>query len=176
MLRGESNPITIEHIYIVVLALQLANAGNLSRSQIDWLATQFDDWCSSLRLSVSSPGASAFYVDVTQRVGLRRRTAAPLEGQVLFLDTDPLHAILQHYIMAIEQKVRQQPLSPKTARRVERLILLTKVAAQIDSQFRPVERRGERTVAVGKVDALVGLNNICGYMREEAAPAHEMDS
>jgi len=176
-LQGEAKPVTIEHVYIVTLVLHLANSGNLSRSQLDWLATHLESWCSSLRMSVTSPAGTAFYVDKAHGTGLRRRGADPLEAEVLFLDTDPLHSLLQHYILAIEQKIRSQPLSSKTSLRAERLTLLTKVAAQVDTQFRPVQRRGERTAAAGRVDAIVGLSAICGYLREEErAPIPELDT
>lgn len=176
-LTGDSRAVTVEQLYIVALVLQLANAGNLSRPQIDWLATHLEKWCASLRMSVTSPASTAFYVDVAQGTGLRRRGDQPLEGEVLFLDTDPLHGLLQHYILAIEQKIRSQPISSKTPLRVERLALLTKVAAQIDAQFRPLKRRGERTAAVGTVDVVVGLSAICGYLHEEArAPVPELDT
>jgi hypothetical protein len=170
VLAGEAVPVTIELKYIATLLLHVCNAGNVDRAQLDWLSGELDQWCTTLRLAVASPGASAFYVDLAQRHGLRRRGADPLEGQVLFLDTEPLHALLQHYIMAVEAKVRSQPLSAKTPRRVERVTLLTKLAAQIDPEFRPVTRRGERTAAVGKVDTIVGLANISGYLRDEERP------
>ncbi|MDQ6620244.1 MAG: hypothetical protein M3Z31_11195, partial [Pseudomonadota bacterium] len=176
-LRDDGNPLTIELIYAATLLLHLGNAGNLSRTQIHWLATQLEGWCSRVRVSVTSPGPTAFFVDVTEAAGLRRRGASPLERKVLFVDTEPLHALLQHYVMAIEQKIRTEPLSPKTSRRVERLGLLTKIASQVDTQYRPVVRRGERTVAVGKVDAIVGMTAISRYLREEtSSPMPELDT
>ncbi len=176
-LAGEDAPITIEQKYIGVLALQLANAGNLDRPQLHWLAQQLERWCTRLRLSRSSPGPSALYVDFSHGGGLRRRTATPLEGAVLFLDTEPLHSLVLQYVIAIEQKIRSEPLSPKTTLRLERIALLTKVATQVDTEYRPVARRGERTAAAGRIDALVGFDNISGYLREEQhAPATEVDS
>ena len=40
------------------------------------------------------------------REGLRRRTPAPLEGRVLFLDTRPLHALLMQNVVVLEQKIK----------------------------------------------------------------------
>jgi hypothetical protein len=100
-------------------------------------------------------------------MGLRRRTPQPLEGRVLFLDTRPLHAVLMQNVLMLEQKVRNDPLSERTPRRAEQLSLLTKLAAQVDAEFRPVARRGERQSATGSVDAIVGFAKISGFLRDE---------
>ncbi|MEO5701877.1 MAG: hypothetical protein ABIS17_02680 [Casimicrobiaceae bacterium] len=166
-LAGEPAPRTIEQKYLATLVLHLCNAGNLDRAQLDWLAHHLDDWCAPLALATESTGPTAFYLNFEERHGLRRRDATPLEGPVMFLDTEPLHALLQHYILAVEQKVRGQPLAAKTPRRIEHLGLLTKLAMQVDPAFRPMPRRGERTAAVGAVDAIVGLQRITDFLHNE---------
>ena len=42
---------TIEHQYLVVLMLQLADPGNLTPRQIEWVASQLEDWCRPLRFT-----------------------------------------------------------------------------------------------------------------------------
>ena len=56
-----------------------------------------------------------------RRDGLRRRTPAPLEGRVLFLDTRPLHSVLMQNVVMLEQKIKAQPLSDRTPKRSEQL-------------------------------------------------------
>lgn len=163
--EGRSN--TIEHAYLTVLVLQLMNAGNLTARHLEWVARELHEWCAPLRLTIEPSSVSSFYVDLGGRDGLKRRTPAPLEGRVLFLDTRPLHAMLMQNIVVIEQKIRHQPLSDRTQRRGEQLGLLTKLAAQVDPEFRPFARRGERTAAVGVVDAIVGFSKISDFLREE---------
>jgi hypothetical protein len=158
---------TTEHAYLTVLVLQLMNAGNLTARHLEWVAGELDEWCTPLRLTLEPSSVSSFYVDLGTREGLKRRTPAPLEGRVLFLDTRPLHAMLMQNVVVIEQKIRHQPLSDKTPRRSEQLGLLMKLAAQVDPEFRPFARRGERTAAVGVVDAIVGFAKISGYLHEE---------
>jgi len=158
---------TIEHAYLTVLVLQLMNAGNLTARHLEWVAGELHEWCAPLRLTLEPSSVSSFYVDLGGRDGLKRRTPAPLEGRVLFLDTRPLHAMLMQNVVQIEQKIRHQPLSDKTARRSEQLGLLAKLAAQVDPEFRPFARRGERTAAVGVVDAIVGFAKISGFLHEE---------
>ena len=77
----------------------------------------------------------------------------------------------------LEQKVRTQPLSERAAKRAEQLALLTKLASQVDPEFKPFARRGERTAAAGTVDAIVGFSNIANYLRdEERHPVDKADS
>jgi len=158
---------TIEHAFLTVLVLQLMNAGNLTAKHLEWVAGELDEWCAPLRLSLEPSSVSSFYVDLGSREGLKRRTPQPLEGRVLFLDTRPLHAMLMQNVVMIEQKIRHQPLSERTPRRSEQLALLTKLASQVDPEFRPFARRGERSAAAGVVDAIVGFAKIAGYLHEE---------
>jgi hypothetical protein len=78
-----------------------------------------------------------------------------------------LHAVLMQNVVMLEQKVRNDPLSERASRRAEQLNLLTKLASQVDPEFRPVARRGERTSASGSVDAIVGFAKISGFLRDD---------
>jgi hypothetical protein len=96
---------------------------------------------------------------------------------VLFLDTRPLHSVLMQNVVMIEQKIRAQPLSERTPKRTEQLSLLAKLASQVDPEFKPFARRGERMAAAGTVDAIVGFAKISGYLREEdLAPAAAIET
>ncbi|HEX4883144.1 MAG TPA: hypothetical protein VFX05_03325 [Casimicrobiaceae bacterium] len=158
---------TIEHEYLIVLVLQLVHAGNTTPRHLEYVADELDGWCHPLRLTLEPTALSSYYVDLAGREGLKRRTPAPLEGRVLFLDTRPLHAVLLQNVVVLEQKIRTQPLSERTPKRNEQLALLQKLAAQADPEFRPFARRGERTAAAGTVDAIVGFAHLAGYLREE---------
>lgn len=162
---------TIEQEYLRVLLLQLMNAGNLSPRHVEWVADQLSEWCAPLRLNIESSTVTSFYVDLGSRTGLKRRGPQPLEGRVVFLDTRPLHAVLMQNVVMLEQKVRNDPLSERAPRRAEQLNLLTKLASQVDPEFRPVARRGERTNASGSVDAIVGFAKISGFLRDDEVGA-----
>ena len=166
-LDGPQSSTTIEHEYLLVLVLQLVHGGNVTPRHLEYVAQQLREWCQPLRFSLEASSATSFYVDLAGREGLRRRTPAPLEGRVLFLDTRPLHAVLLQHILVLEQKVRMQPLSDRTPKRAEQLALLRKLAAQADPEFKPFARRGERTASGGTVDAIVGFARIASYLREE---------
>ncbi|MFO1323194.1 MAG: hypothetical protein U1F15_03930 [Burkholderiales bacterium] len=162
-----SHTTTIEHEYLVALLLQLMNAGNMTARHLEWVAGELDEWCSQLRLSLEPSSVTSFYIDLGARDGLRRRTPSPLEGRVLFLDTRPLHSVLMQNVVMLEQKIKSQPLSDRTPKRSEQLGLLSKLASQVDPEFKPFARRGERMAAAGTVDAIVGFAKISGYLREE---------
>ena len=165
---AESSATTIEHEYLRALVLQLMNAGSLTARQVEFIWGELDDWCSPLRLTLEQSAANAFYVDLAGREGLRRRRPGPLEGRVLFLDSRPLHAVMVQHVVTLEQKIRNEPLSSRTPRRSEQLTLFTKLAAQVDPEFRPFTRRGERVVTSGHADAIVGFQKIASYFREDA--------
>ena len=163
----DGSPTTIEQEYLRALVLQLMNSGNLTPRQLEWVSEQLTQWCAPMRLSIESSTVTSFYVDLGSRAGLRRRGPQPLEGRVLFLDTRPLHALLLQNTVMLDQKIRGNPLSDKTPRRTEQLNLLTKLASQVDPEFKPFARRGERTTAQGNVDAIIGFSRIAGFLRDE---------
>jgi hypothetical protein len=158
---------TIEQEYLRVLVLQLMNSGNLTPRHLEWVAEQLSEWCAPLRLNIESSSVTSFYVDLGSRTGLKRRSPQPLEGRVLFLDTRPLHALLMQNVVMLDQKVRNNPLSDRTPRRADQLNLLSKLASQVDPEFKPFARRGERSSAEGSVDAIIGFAKIAGFLRDE---------
>jgi hypothetical protein len=164
----EASTTSIEHEYLRALVLHLMNAGSLTARQVEFIWGELDDWCSPLRLTLEQSAANAFFVDLAGRDGLRRRKTGALEGRVLFLDTRPLHAVMIQHVVTLEQKIKGEPLSNRTPRRSEQLTLFTKLAAQVDPEFRPFARRGERVTTTGNVDAIVGFQKIASYFKEEA--------
>ena len=158
---------TIEHEYLLVLVLQLMHGGNVTARELEYVANELPEWCQPLRFALEASSATSFYVDLAGREGLRRRGPGPLEGRVLFLDTRPLQAVLQQHAIVLDQKLKAQPASERTVKRAEQLKLLTKLASQVDPEFRPFARRGERTASVGTADAIVGFASIAAYLRDE---------
>ena len=158
---------TIEHQYLMIVVLQLLDTGNLTPRQLEQVWHELDGWCASLRLSIEPQTMSSFFVDLASREGLKRRTTKPLEGSVLFLDTQPLHALLMQQQISVEQAIRTKPRSEETTRLSDQLCLLRRFAAKVDPEPKLLPRHGERAVASGNVDAIVGLSKIAGYLRDE---------
>ena len=94
---------SIEHQYLMIVVLQLIDTGNLTPRQIEQVWEELDGWCGSLRLSLGPKTVSSFYVDLASREGLKRRPSGALEGSVLFVDTQPLHAVMMQHEITLEQ-------------------------------------------------------------------------
>lgn len=175
--RGVTSTTTIEHEYLMALLLQLMHGGNMTTRHLEWVANELDAWSASLRLALEPSTATSFFVDLGSREGLKRRTPAPLEGRVLFLDTRSLHSLLLQNVLMLERKIKREPLSDRTPKRTEQLGLLTRLASQVDPEFKPFARRGERTTAAGTADVIVGFGKISAYLREEdAVPMPRLES
>ena len=153
-----AGPTTIEREFLVILLLPLADTGNLVLKEIEFVDAQLDSWCQPLRLTLKPSSPTTYYVDLAGSTGLRRRSIAPLEGQVLFVDLKPLHALLLQNRVALEQAVKNEPRSEKAPRYREQLELFVRLASRLDPEFKPLARRGERKPATGAVDAVVGFS------------------
>jgi len=162
---------TIEHQYLVTLVLQLIDPGDLKPRQIDWVAGHLEDWCRSLRLTLQARSPSTFYVNLGGTAGLRRRTPGALEGHVLFVDTQPLHAQLVQNRVTLEQALKGSPASARTHEQRQQLELFIKLANRLDPEFRPLARRGERRPASGPIDAIVGFASIAGFLNVDERPS-----
>ena len=166
-LVADQPPTTIEHQYLMTVVLQLIDTGNLSARQLEQVWSELDGWCASLRLSLEPKTVTSFFVDLASREGLKRRTTAALEGSVLFVDTQPLHAALMHQQLSLEQAIRTRPRSDETTRVSDQLCLLRRFAAKVDPELKFLARHGDRAIADGSVDAIIGLTKIAAYLREE---------
>ncbi len=158
---------TIEREYLVALFLQQADPGNMTPRQIEWIATRLEEWCRPLRFTLEPTAAATFYVDLASSVGLKRRSVGALEGRVLFVDARPLHALLLQNRSELEQALKGEPRNEKTAPQREQLDLFVTLCSRLDPEFKPLARRGERIPASGAVDAIVGFNNISGFLADE---------
>ena len=158
---------TIEQQYLMIVMLQLLDTGNLTPRQIEHVWSELDGWCASLRLSLEPKTLASFFVDLASREGMKRRSSNALEGSVLFVDTQPFHALLMQQQVAVEQAIRVKPRGEETTRLSAELCLLRRFAAKVDPELKLLARHGERAVATGNIDAIVGLTKIAGYLREE---------
>ena len=167
VLAPERPSTTIEHQYLMTLVLQIMDSGNMTAPQIEQLWEELDGWCASLRLSLSVRAPNAFYVDLASREGLKRRPTTPIEGSVLFIDTQPLHALLTQQQVMLGEVARDKPRSDDSKRASAKLALLARFAAKVDPEFKPLPRSGDRTPMKDNVDAIAGLAKIAGFLREE---------
>jgi cyclic-di-GMP-binding protein len=158
---------TIEQQYLMIVVLQLLDTGNLTPRQLEQVWGELDGWCQTLRLSLEPKTLSSFFIDLASRDGMKRRTGQALEGSVLFVDTQPVHGLLMQQQVAVEQAIRVKPRGEETTRLSEQLCLLRRFAAKVDPEPKLLPRHGERAIASGNIDAIVGLNKIASYLREQ---------
>ena len=166
-LVADRQPTTIEHQYLMTVVLQLIDTGNLTARQLEHVWSELDGWCASLRLTLEPKTVTSFFVDLASREGMKRRMTGALEGSVLFVDTQPLHAALMHQQLSLEQAIRTRPRSDETTRVSDQLCLLRRFAAKVDPELKFLARHGDRATADGNVDAIIGLTKIAAYLREE---------
>ena len=166
-------PTTIERQFLMLLVLQLADPGNLTPKQLEWIAVHLEAWCQPLRLTSKPTSATNFYVDLAGQAGLRRRSLTALEGRVLFVDLQPLHALMLQNRVALEEAVRSEPRATKKSQHREEFDLFVKLSSRVDPEFKPLARRGERKAASGLVDAVVGFPNIAAFVRSDMALSAE---
>lgn len=162
---------TIEREYLVPLFLQQADPGNMTPREIEWVASRLEEWCRPLRFTLEPQAGATFYVDLASSAGLKRRSVGALEGRVLFVDARPVHALLLQNRAELEQALKGEPRSEKAAQQREQLDLFVTLVARLDPEFKALARRGERIPATGAVDAIVGYNNISGFLADESVRA-----
>ncbi len=166
-LGAGSGTTTIEHEFLVALLMQLMNSGNMTARHLEWVAGELDEWCAPLRLSLEPSTVTSFYVDLGAREGLRRRSPAPLEGRVLFLDT-PAAALGPDAERAGARAEDQGPAAVRAHRQAQRAArppYQARVTGR--SRIQAVCPPRRRTAAAGTVDAIVGFAKISGFLREE---------
>ena len=137
---AERPPTTIEHEYLMALVLQLMNAGNMT-ARADRVgrgrARRLVRAAAAVARAVARRRRSTSIS--RSREGLKRRTPAPLEGRVLFLDTRPLHALLMQNVVMLEQKIARDSRAPTNeARAASSSRCSRKLAAQVDPEFKPL--------------------------------------
>ena len=167
LLDPSGGPTTIEHGYLVTLMLQLADPGNLTPAQVEWVSSRLGAWCRPLRLTPDPASATTFHVDLAGSAGLRRGSPGRRDGHALFVDTRPLHALVLQEHAAFERSLSDDPLAGSAPRQREQRILYIKLASRVDPDFTPLARRGERKPASGAVDAIIGFSSISGFLHDE---------
>ena len=167
LLAPGAGPTTIERECLQLLFLEQADPGNMTPPQIEWLSSRLEEWCRPLRFTIEPQSAATFYIDLASSAGLKRRSVGALEGRVLFVDARPLHALLLQNRTELEQALKNEPRSEKSAPQRAQLDLFVTLCSRLDPEFKPLARRGERIPASGAVDSIVGFNNIAGFLDDE---------
>ena len=151
-----------EQEYIGILLLHRLNSGNLTTPQIDWASEWLREWVPPLRLSAPpNDDGVGYWIDLGDGEGLVNKRPQSWQGELLFLDIEPLRAQLK----ALIGRLMSQGVAGRQAADSDDALSLAK---RVDRLWYPqapaVVRRGERrpatngvTVASGWQDVVVAL-------------------
>jgi hypothetical protein len=162
----------LEQQYLQILLLEAMNSGRFSPREALWAHRWFARWCSEPGLQLTSLEASAsaepkgFVVDLAGSDGLSRipgKGNAPLTGDLLYLDSSPLSALIEQERASLRNDVAADGAS--SAVRAGQLALLNKLAILFAPRPIDVERRAERKVVALAVQAIVGFPYIVDELR-----------
>lgn len=167
-----------EQGYLGILLLHRLNAGILTTPQIDWASEWLREWVSTLRLGPppKSP-ANGYWLDLGHTEGLTDRATKAPQGEVLFLDMEPLRAQLK----ALIGRLLSQGVAGRIACDSEDALTLAK---RVDRLWQPqaptLQRRGERRAAHDGVTVAIGWHEIVmalqsRHTRSVTPPGYQYD-
>src|SRR4051794_21213849 len=91
---------TVEQEYVNVLLIHQLNTGNLGPAELDWVSAQLRAWSRRLAIEMMPRSPEGFYIDLTGKSGLLRRTGSESGPTLRYLDTTELAHQLERASMA----------------------------------------------------------------------------
>jgi hypothetical protein len=168
---------SVEQEYAYVLLIQQLNTGNLCPSETDWASAQMRAWCRKLEFESISGSSEGFYVDLTSKRGLSRRTGGEAGPMIRYLDTTPLADQLERAIHALRQAEIGEPGTAAFVTQ-QRIAILEKVRPVVAPNLHGDLRRAPRSAVSVSAKVRVGLARICAELapRQAAEPANDADA
>jgi hypothetical protein len=168
---------SVEQEYAYVLLVQQLNTGNLSPADIDWASAQMRAWGRKLEFETLPRSSEGFFVDLTSKRGLMRRTGGESGPMVRYFDTTPLSDQLERAIHALRQAEIGEPGNAAVVNN-QRIAILEKVRPVVAPNLHGDLRRSPRTAVTVAAKVRVGLARICAELtpREVAEPANDADA
>jgi hypothetical protein len=155
----------LEQEYLKTLLLMRLDSGNFTPDQVEWVATQLEDWAPSLSL-VPPPGTGAsFYVDLTGTQGLRRQDRPHTGGRVLFLDASPAYARIVERMRWLPEHDDDVPKQGELPSREQRLLLM-RLASLFGPEAIAHAPRAARFAIEGDVRVVIGLQALTRAIAE----------
>ena len=166
-----------EQEYTYVLLVQQLNTGNLSPAEVDWASAQLRAWGRKLEFEAMPRSTEGFYVDLSSKRGLIRRTGGESGPMLRYLDTTPLSDQLERAIHALRQAEIGEPGTAAVVN-LQRIAILEKVRPVVAPNLHGDLRRTPRTAVTVAAKVRVGLARICAELtpRETSEPANDADA
>lgn len=164
---------TVEQEFISVLLIHQLNAGNLTPAELDWASAQLRAWGRRLVLDSAPRGNDGFFVDLSGKGGLVRRTGHEGGAMLRFLDTTPLVEHLDRAIVAL-RRAENAEISEATVINEQRIGILERLRPSIAPNLNAELRRDPRTPVDISARVRVGLARICRELmgQEESGDTH----
>lgn len=154
-----------EQEYVLILLLQRINTGNLSSTQIERAAQWLRKWMPVLRLSPAPDRGEGFWIDLGLGDGLLTRRPQSAQGNVLYLDIEPLQREVGSALVELTLYSQRTPGAERQGEATERLALLQRLESLWRPQAKLTQRRGIRVSADRPVQVAPGLIEIAAMLR-----------
>ena len=161
--------------YAYALLVQQLNTGNLTPAEIDWAGAQLRAWGRKLEFETVPGSTEGFYVDLSSKRGLVRRTGGEAGPMMHFLDTTPLADQLERAIHALRQTDVGEP-GMAAAVNLQRIAILEKVRPVVAPNLHGDLRRSPRTPVTVAAKVRIGLARICGELTPKEIPEPANDA
>jgi hypothetical protein len=163
-----------EQEYTYVLLIQQLNTGNLSPTEIDWASAQLRAWSRKLEFETLPRTTEGFYVDLTSKQGLVRRTGGESGPMLRYIDTTPLFNQLERAIHALRQTEIGEPGNGAVVT-MQRIGVLEKIRPVVAPNLHGDLRRSPRVPLTVAAKVRVGLARICAEFAPQGAPESAND-
>ena len=158
-----------EQEYTYVLLVQQLGTGNLLPAEIDWASAQLRAWGRKLEFETLPKSTEGFYVDLTSKRGLVRRTGGESGPLIRYLDTTPLFDQLERAIHALWQTQIGEPGNGAVVT-MQRIGILEKVRPVVAPNLHGDLRKSPRVPVTVAAKVRVGLARICAELAQRHAP------
>lgn len=163
---GFSRPgICVEQVYLDMLLLMRLDSGNFTPDQVEWVASQLEDWAPSLVLTPTASDNAGFYVELTGSQGLRRRDKPVVGGHVMYVDTGPVYTRIVERLRWLPETDDEKPAPGDLPAREQRLLLM-RLAALFGPDALAHARRATRQSTDEHVRVVSGLHALTRAVAE----------
>ena len=156
---------TFEQEYVKALLLMRLDSGNFTPDQVEWVASQLDEWAPPLSLS-PPPGTGAnFFVDLSSAHGLRRQDKPRPSGRLMYLDTGTVYARVVARLRELPEGDDDSPKPGELPTREQRLLLM-RLAALYGPDALAFSPRAPRQSTDADVRVVLGLQALTRAVAE----------
>jgi hypothetical protein len=155
----------VEQVYLNMLLLMRLDSGNFTPDQVQWVATQIEDWAPTLQLSATASDDAGFIVDLTGAQGLRRRGQPAVGGRSMYVDTTPVYTRIVERLRWLPETDDEKPAPGDLPSREQRLLLM-RLAALFGPDAIAHAPRASRKSADEHVRVVSGLHALTRAVAE----------